>query len=76
MQHRDLHWGQILIRYANENVTADSSLHVTIIDFGFARMDVQDGAKKIAKWTQLDEEIFEGEGKVLCLIDLTLNMNR
>jgi hypothetical protein len=34
-------------------------------------MDVQDGGKKIVKWTQLDEEIFEGEGKALCLVEPT-----
>lgn len=72
-QHRDLHWGQVLVRYSKKttrfpSMTArktismdDPSLGITatIIDLGLARIDQGKGG---SFWTQFDAEIFEGEG--------------
>jgi len=72
-EHRDLHWGQILVKddesvgddsQRYENNLADSKsigVTVTIIDLGLARMDdAGDDTKQ--RWTEFDPEIFEGEG--------------
>ncbi|KAM5535495.1 hypothetical protein V8D89_010832 [Ganoderma adspersum] len=72
-EHRDLHWGQILVK----NVPAKSTIRrktrpsmddpdhgvlVTVIDLGLSRMDSHDGYGANVHWTPFDEEIFEGEG--------------
>ncbi|KZV69868.1 hypothetical protein PENSPDRAFT_753035 [Peniophora sp. CONT] len=69
-EHRDLHWGQILVRDALPTKASskrrsmdDISLGVqaTVIDLGLARMSAHNGAAE-PTWTPFDEEIFEGEG--------------
>ncbi|KII94959.1 hypothetical protein PLICRDRAFT_97040 [Plicaturopsis crispa FD-325 SS-3] len=68
-EHRDLHWGQILVKNtaskgkASGDVPMDDDVHgvrATIIDLGLARMDARGGGG--VHWTPFDEEIFEGEG--------------
>ncbi|KAH7887554.1 hypothetical protein F5I97DRAFT_1861246 [Phlebopus sp. FC_14] len=75
-EHRDLHWGQILVKSVAAkrpkkllNPTmklpmddAGSGVKVTIIDLGLSRMDAEDGLGARVYWTPFDEEIFEGEG--------------
>ncbi len=75
MQHRDLHWGQILVK----NVTSteppssllsrkrktpmDHDVHgvkATVIDLGLSRMET--GEADGLHFTVPDEEVFEGEG--------------
>lgn len=69
-EHRDLHWGQILVRDAvttkvsSKRQAMDDQIHgvqATVIDLGLARMSGHDGATE-PTWTPFDEEIFEGEG--------------
>ncbi|KAG2156264.1 hypothetical protein DEU56DRAFT_227193 [Suillus clintonianus] len=74
-EHRDLHWGQILVK----NVPVRNSLSkkagrklrmddvrfgvkATIIDLGLSRMETTDGQGSKTYWTPFDEEIFDGEG--------------
>ncbi|CAL1701316.1 unnamed protein product [Somion occarium] len=71
-EHRDLHWGQILVKNVTtttshstkgKRLTMDDDAHgvrATVIDLGLARMDDGDGVN--VRWTPFDEEIFEGEG--------------
>lgn len=41
-------------------------IEATVIDLGLARMDASDeNGKSAVRWTPFDEEIFEGEGKVM-----------
>lgn len=72
-QHRDLHWGQILVKNVPTKSTtrrktrismddADHGVVVTIIDLGLARMDSHGGTTASVHWTPFDEETFEGEG--------------
>ncbi|KAI0082363.1 hypothetical protein K474DRAFT_1655109 [Panus rudis PR-1116 ss-1] len=74
-EHRDLHWGQILVknttssekpkRRKGERLPMDHELHglkATVIDLGLARMDAMDGTTREIRWTPFDEEIFEGQG--------------
>ncbi|KAH7343215.1 hypothetical protein B0J17DRAFT_713411 [Rhizoctonia solani] len=74
-EHRDLHWGQILVQNIQEkgkkkasklkahSNTMDSPEHsgvrVTLIDLGLSRMDTH---TRRAYFTELEPEIFEGEG--------------
>ncbi|KAI5124739.1 hypothetical protein M0805_005374 [Coniferiporia weirii] len=72
-EHRDLHWGQILVRHipksfhfpkaaTNGLVYMDDLSHgvrSTIIDLGLSRIDHGLGD---AYWTPFTEEIFQGEG--------------
>lgn len=70
-EHRDLHWGQILVRDAappkapsKGRRTMDDRSHgvqATVIDLGLARMSAHDETAA-PTWTPFDEEIFEGEG--------------
>ncbi|KAG6335105.1 hypothetical protein ID866_3974 [Astraeus odoratus] len=72
-EHRDLHWGQILVK----NVPVGRShtkctkfpmddtqfgVKATIIDLGLSRMDAADSEGGKTYWTPFDEDIFEGEG--------------
>ncbi|CCM00662.1 uncharacterized protein FIBRA_02701 [Fibroporia radiculosa] len=75
-EHRDLHWGQILVknlpiatqparRPSSKKLPMDHIIHgveATIIDLGLARMDTGDGNGLTTYWTPFDDEIFEGEG--------------
>ncbi|KAI0772124.1 hypothetical protein BD413DRAFT_548540 [Trametes elegans] len=72
-EHRDLHWGQILVKNVPAKSTArrktrtsmddpDHGVVVTIIDLGLARMDAHDADGHRIHWTPFDEETFEGEG--------------
>ncbi|OSX59451.1 hypothetical protein POSPLADRAFT_1067204 [Postia placenta MAD-698-R-SB12] len=74
-EHRDLHWGQILVKNlapppkpslkATMKTSMDDVVHgveATIIDLGLARMDTTDTDQIETYWTQFDEEVFEGEG--------------
>ncbi|KAL6305804.1 hypothetical protein BKA93DRAFT_885484 [Sparassis latifolia] len=74
-EHRDLHWGQILVktlpaairparRAASKKLSMDHEGHgiqATVIDLGLARMNSSGDASDV-QWTPFDEEIFEGEG--------------
>ncbi|GJJ07172.1 hypothetical protein Clacol_001372 [Clathrus columnatus] len=74
-EHRDLHWGQILVKSTghsspkrrskqHEMLPMDHPLlgiSVTIIDMGLARMNAINCKDKIY-WTPFDDVIFEGEG--------------
>lgn len=55
-QHRDLHWGQILVKNVRFGVKA------TVIDLGLSRMDATYTQCSKTYWTPFDEEIFDGEG--------------
>ncbi|TFY63228.1 hypothetical protein EVJ58_g3377 [Rhodofomes roseus] len=71
-EHRDLHWGQILVKTVASSSSAhrgagkmamDDESHgieATVIDLGLARMETSDGAE--THWTPFEEEVFEGEG--------------
>ncbi|KAG1755481.1 hypothetical protein EDB19DRAFT_1661648 [Suillus lakei] len=74
-EHRDLHWGQILVK--NVPVRNSSSkkagrklrmddvrfgVKATVIDLGLSRMETTDGQCSKTYWTPFDDEIFEGEG--------------
>ncbi|TBU39697.1 hypothetical protein BD309DRAFT_1083246 [Dichomitus squalens] len=72
-EHRDLHWGQILVKDAppksaprrKTRVSMDDAGHgvlVTIIDLGLSRMDSHDAAGAGVHWTPFDAETFEGAG--------------
>ncbi|EGO02049.1 hypothetical protein SERLA73DRAFT_86185 [Serpula lacrymans var. lacrymans S7.3] len=68
-EHRDLHWGQILVKTVPIPKTKRLTkmpmddirfgLKATIIDLGLSRMDANESK---TYWTHFDEEIFEGEG--------------
>ncbi|GJE84365.1 serine/threonine-protein kinase haspin -like protein [Phanerochaete sordida] len=74
-EHRDLHWGQILVK-DTEDVPApprpktgkvpmdDVSFGVcaTIIDLGLSRMNAGDGDDAFVHWTSPEAEVFDGEG--------------
>jgi len=68
-EHRDLHWGQVLIlpvthAVAEPTASMDDPGHgvaVTIIDFGFSRMDAPD-PEDPPLYTPFEPEVFEGEG--------------
>ncbi|RPD66963.1 hypothetical protein L226DRAFT_549658 [Lentinus tigrinus ALCF2SS1-7] len=72
-EHRDLHWGQILVKNVPAKSTSrrktrtsmddlEHGVLVTIIDLGLARMDSHDNVGNSIHWTPFDEETFEGEG--------------
>ncbi|KAI0068563.1 hypothetical protein BV25DRAFT_1817426 [Artomyces pyxidatus] len=77
-EHRDLHWGQILVKNIPSIVpqqrsgvamgklpmdTSSSGVKATVIDLGLARMDsVASDGTSMIRWTPFDQEIFEGEG--------------
>lgn len=57
-EHRDLHWGNVLIR-----PSADSgSLRITIIDYTLSRAMVDDQLSNIAFYGFQDRAIFEADG--------------
>lgn len=73
VQHRDLHWGQILVEkvkapvvtVANTRVPMDSVVYgvqATIIDLGLSRMEARDCSQKVVHWTPFENCIFDGEG--------------
>ncbi|KAH8929775.1 hypothetical protein BT69DRAFT_1275997 [Atractiella rhizophila] len=61
-EHRDLHWGNILVRRTTPNELSDriskSTLRTTVIDFTLSRMEGEDGPVA----TELEGELFEGLG--------------
>ncbi|KAF9247407.1 hypothetical protein BU15DRAFT_39302 [Melanogaster broomeanus] len=75
-EHRDLHWGQILVKSVPSKKSTrkvDSTVRIpmddtrfglkaTIIDLGLSRMDAADSHGSKTYWTPFDDEIFEGEG--------------
>ncbi|KZT71459.1 hypothetical protein DAEQUDRAFT_723969 [Daedalea quercina L-15889] len=73
-EHRDLHWGQILVKTVPASETShrgvgkvpmDDEAHgieATVIDLGLARMETSGGGGSETHWTPFEEEIFEGEG--------------
>lgn len=73
LQHRDLHWGQILVksvpikktpirgcRFSMDNTRF--GVKTTIIDLGLSRMDANNSEDQRTYWTSFDDDIFEGEG--------------
>jgi serine/threonine-protein kinase haspin len=78
LQHRDLHWGQILIKDIEVpkqlnrgpktpvRICMDHAAHgvkATIIDLGLSRMNPMDG-EEIPRYSNFDETIFQGEGQL------------
>ncbi|KAH9927237.1 uncharacterized protein B0H18DRAFT_1003627 [Fomitopsis serialis] len=73
-EHRDLHWGQILVKTGPTTSTSHRGLsktpmddeshgiEATVIDLGLARMETSDSGGTETHWTPFEEEIFEGEG--------------
>ncbi|KAF8842764.1 hypothetical protein BDN67DRAFT_965433 [Paxillus ammoniavirescens] len=75
-EHRDLHWGQILVKSVpvkRSTKKIDSTVRVpmddtrfgvkaTVIDLGLSRMDATYTQCSKTYWTPFDEEIFDGEG--------------
>lgn len=74
-EHRDLHWGQILVKNvpvrtlsskkAGRKLCMDDvrfGVKATVIDLGLSRMETTDAQGSKTYWTPFDEEIFEGEG--------------
>lgn len=61
-EHRDMHWGQILVSStsAGRKRNDKEELKVTLIDFGLSRMDSMEGD---TWWTAFEDEVFEGEGE-------------
>lgn len=55
-EHRDLHWGNILVKNIEE------TQEVTIIDYTLSRAKVQDSLSDIAYYGFSDRAIFEAEG--------------
>ncbi|KAG8792200.1 hypothetical protein FRC12_006837 [Ceratobasidium sp. 428] len=63
-EHRDLHWGQILVQNAPKSKSKSKAktnplVHVTLIDLGLSRMDTH---TQTPWYTELEPEIFEGTG--------------
>lgn len=56
-QHRDLHWGQVLIK---DDPSQRGGVTATIIDLGLSRMKDVDGR---IYHTAFEPEIFEGQGE-------------
>ncbi|KAJ3484124.1 hypothetical protein NLI96_g5861 [Meripilus lineatus] len=75
-EHRDLHWGQILVKEfkpsRNSSKRPKGSIYpmdherhgvkATIIDLGLARMNTHDRNKHKTHWTPFEDEVFEGRG--------------
>ncbi|KAG9040280.1 hypothetical protein FRB95_000210 [Tulasnella sp. JGI-2019a] len=55
-EHRDLHWGQVLVKDEPKNV---GGVTVKIIDFGLSRLEDDKG---LTHHTAVDREIFDGTG--------------
>jgi serine/threonine-protein kinase haspin len=79
LQHRDLHWGQILVQTVDDpelpriargrKVSMDHKVHgvrATVIDLGLSRMET--GEAGGLHFTIPDKEIFEGEGTPFPLV--------
>ncbi|KAF8341263.1 uncharacterized protein EI90DRAFT_3150429 [Cantharellus anzutake] len=72
-EHRDLHWGQILIEERNQmksrrnlpfNDPSFQGLKATIIDFGLSRMSIaqMDKVSHTSHYVEFDDVIFKGKG--------------
>ncbi|PVF96511.1 hypothetical protein CPB86DRAFT_827128 [Serendipita vermifera] len=57
-EHRDLHWGQIVIRKLVRQDTMESAVNATIIDLGLSRIET-DGR---VHFTMFEEDVFTGRG--------------
>ncbi|KAG2077211.1 hypothetical protein BDR04DRAFT_1088144 [Suillus decipiens] len=74
-EHRDLHWGQILVKNVPVRTLSSKKsgrklrmddvrfgVKATVIDLGLSRMETTYTQGSKTYWTPFDEEIFEGEG--------------
>lgn len=63
-EHRDLHWGNILVAPVLDELGAKKGVKATIIDFTLSRASLIDekGGKEVLAGGLEDEEIFQGEG--------------
>ncbi|KIM26755.1 hypothetical protein M408DRAFT_330367 [Serendipita vermifera MAFF 305830] len=57
-EHRDLHWGQIVVQKNKATKGEDSVLSATIIDLGLSRIQT----KKGVQFSSFEEEVFTGRG--------------
>lgn len=78
IKHRDLHWGQILVKETDADSSSsrknavmmgslmmndpNHGVRATIIDLGLARIDRRESGRDNTYWTPFDAAIFEGEG--------------
>lgn len=59
-EHRDLHWGQIVVRKAAVDDRSGAKMVVTIIDLGLSRIET--GGK--VEFSHIEDEVFTGRGVV------------
>ena len=72
-EHRDLHWGNILVRECEENEiefdiggqsfsVATERIRATIIDFSLSRLQTENGGERVFFDLESDPELFVAEG--------------